>query len=65
MKHSYLQILQYLMSGMRSKEIQEKLNLHPSTICTHKLRIFRKLDVNNIIELQQKYYLNNQNIVAI
>ena len=46
-----MDILAYLVQGKTTKEISTLLNLQLSTISTHKFRIFRKLNVNNTIEL--------------
>ncbi len=46
-----MDILAYLVQGKNTKEISTLLNLQLSTISTHKFRIFKKLNVNNIIEL--------------
>lgn len=46
-----MDILAYLVQGRTSKEISVLLNLQISTISTHKFRILKKLDVNNVIEL--------------
>lgn len=46
-----MDILAYLVPGKTTKEISTLLNLQLSTISTHKFRIFRKLNVNNVIEL--------------
>jgi len=46
-----MDILAYIVQGKNTKEISSLLNLQLSTISTHKFRIFRKLNVNNIIEL--------------
>jgi DNA-binding NarL/FixJ family response regulator len=46
-----MDILAYLVQGKTTKEISTLLNLQLSTISTHKFRIFRKLNVNNIVEL--------------
>jgi DNA-binding NarL/FixJ family response regulator len=45
------EIVQHLAHGDSVAEISHKLNLHTSTIGTHKARIFEKLNCNNIIEL--------------
>jgi len=45
------EIVQHLCMGNSVAEISQKLNLHTSTIGTHKARIFEKLNCNNIIEL--------------
>lgn len=59
------EIMLLLIQGVALSYISAKLNLHASTIGTHKARIFRKLNVNNIIELnrlvlKQKGNLYNQ-----
>jgi two-component system, NarL family, invasion response regulator UvrY len=46
-----MDILSYLVQGKNTKEIGTLLNLQLSTISTHKFRIFKKLNVSNIIEL--------------
>ena len=46
-----MDVLAYLVQGKTTKEISTLLNLQLSTISTHKHHIFRKLNVNNIIEL--------------
>jgi two-component system invasion response regulator UvrY len=46
-----MDILAYLVQGKTTKEISTLLNLQLSTISTHKFRIFRKLNVNNVVEL--------------
>jgi two-component system invasion response regulator UvrY len=45
------EIVQHLSQGESVAEISKKLNLHTSTVGTHKARIFEKLKCNNIIEL--------------
>src|SRR4028118_1822513 len=46
-----MDILAYLVQGKTTKEISTLLNLQLSTISTHKFRIFKKLNVNNMVEL--------------
>jgi two-component system, NarL family, invasion response regulator UvrY len=45
------EIVQHLSNGDSVSEISQKLNLHTSTIGTHKARIFEKLGCHNVIEL--------------
>jgi len=45
------EIVQHLAKGESLSEICHKLTLHPSTVGTHKARIFEKLSCNNIVEL--------------
>jgi two-component system invasion response regulator UvrY len=45
------EIVQHLAHGDSVADISNKLNLHTSTVGTHKARIFEKLKCNNIIEL--------------
>lgn len=52
------EIMHLLIKGCRTNEIKEILNIMPSTISTHKAKIFTKLNVNNVIELAQK--VNNE-----
>ncbi|MEO6220493.1 MAG: response regulator transcription factor [Ginsengibacter sp.] len=44
-------IIQYIIRGESVGEISNKLNLHTSTIGTHKARIFKKLNCNNIVDI--------------
>ncbi|MEO6000575.1 MAG: response regulator transcription factor [Chitinophagaceae bacterium] len=46
-----MDILAYVVQGKTTKEIGTLLNLQLSTISTHKFRIFRKLNVSNVVEL--------------
>lgn len=48
-----LTVFTYLIKGMGVKEISNKLNLKATTVATFKARIFDKLGVSNVIELQQ------------
>jgi DNA-binding NarL/FixJ family response regulator len=45
------EIAQHLSHGDSVSEISQKLNLHTSTVGTHKARIFEKLGCHNIVEL--------------
>ncbi len=49
-----LEVLLLLVTGLRLKEISNKLHLQMSTVSTYKRRIFEKLDVDNIIDLKKK-----------
>ena len=46
-------VLIYLLQGLRVKEISAKLDLRMSTIATYKVRIFEKLGVNNLADMQR------------
>jgi len=48
-----IQVAKYLLQGYSHGEIQKTLNLHSSTVGTHKLRFFEKLKVRNIFELRE------------
>ncbi len=45
------EIVQHLALGESVAEISKKLNVHTSTVGTHKARIFEKLHCHNIIDL--------------
>jgi two-component system, NarL family, invasion response regulator UvrY len=45
------EIVNHLVRGESVSEISHKLNLHTSTIGTHKARIFEKLGCSNIVDL--------------
>lgn len=46
-----IQIAKYLLLGYSHAEIRKTLNLHSSTVGTHKLRFFEKLKIKNLFEL--------------
>ena len=46
-----LEIVMHLTRGESAAEICTALNLHPSTVGTHKARILEKLHCNNIIDI--------------
>jgi DNA-binding NarL/FixJ family response regulator len=48
-----LQIVKYLLQGYSSTQIKETLNLHSSTVGTHKIRTFEKLKIRNVFELRE------------
>jgi DNA-binding CsgD family transcriptional regulator len=48
---SELRILNYLKSGLTSKEIAFKLNLSLHTVKTHRKNMFEKTGVQNVVEL--------------
>jgi two-component system, NarL family, invasion response regulator UvrY len=53
------EIVQHLVHGDSVSEISKKLNLHTSTIGTHKARIFEKLRCHNIVELVTMAKIHN------
>jgi two-component system invasion response regulator UvrY len=48
-----IQIAKYLLQGYSYAEIKKTLNLHSSTVGTHKLRFFEKLKIRNLFELRE------------
>ena len=48
-----IQIAKYLLRGYSHSDIKKTLNLHSSTIGTHKIRFFEKLKIKNIFELRE------------
>jgi two-component system, NarL family, invasion response regulator UvrY len=42
-----------LVQGKRSQQICAELNIQPSTVTTYKIKIFTKLQVNNVVELEK------------
>ena len=48
-----IQIAKYLLLGYSHSEIKHTLNLHSSTVGTHKIRFFEKLKIRNIFELRE------------
>lgn len=58
-----MEICEFLRQGLRNSEIANKLNLHVSTVSTHKVRIFQKLNVKNVNMLINKMRLYDDFIV--
>jgi len=48
-----MMVLRYLLQGLRVKEISNRLDLKMSTVATYKVRIFEKLCVNNMADMQR------------
>jgi two-component system invasion response regulator UvrY len=48
------EIMNLLMAGKRTKEISSELNIKYTTVSTHKAHIFKKMSVDNIVELINK-----------
>ena len=42
-----------MLQGKRSSEICSELNIQPSTVTTYKIKIFTKLGVNNVVDLER------------
>lgn len=49
-----IEVMQRLIFGQSIGEIAKEMNLHVSTVSTYKTRIFKKLEVNNVIDLAEK-----------
>jgi two-component system, NarL family, invasion response regulator UvrY len=52
-----LEVVEYITVGLGVKEIAVKLNLDITTVSTYRRRAFEKLDVENMIELKDKFLL--------
>jgi two-component system invasion response regulator UvrY len=48
-----IDIVHYLLQGMTTSEISDQARLAVSTVSTYKMRIFQKLQVNNLISLSE------------
>jgi two-component system invasion response regulator UvrY len=46
-----IQIAKYLIGGKSNADIKNTLNIHSSTIGTHKIRLFDKLQIKSMVEL--------------
>jgi two-component system invasion response regulator UvrY len=53
------EIVQHLIKGESVAEISHQLNIHTSTVGTHKARIFEKLRCSNIIDLNKLAKVHN------
>ena len=43
-----------MSSGKKNKEIAEELDINEKTVSTYKARLFKKLNVTNIVDLINK-----------
>ena len=48
-----LEVVEYLVTGIGSKEIGRKMNLDITTISTHRRHIFEKLNISNMVQLKE------------
>jgi two-component system invasion response regulator UvrY len=48
-----IQVIEHLIKGLPLKEISTIMNLHLSTVATYKSRIYDKLKITNLIELNE------------
>jgi len=48
-----MEVLNLIIKGKRPVDICQELNLQSSTVATHKVNIFTKLNVKNVLELNQ------------
>jgi len=60
-----IQIAKYLLKGYSLMDIQKALNLHSSTVGTHKTRSFEKLKVKNVFELRELANLYDLDLTKI
>ena len=60
-----MQIAKYLLLGYSASEIRKTLNLHSSTVGTHKVRFFEKLKIKNLYELRELIKLYNLDLTKI
>lgn len=48
-----MEVALLLLQGKRSSQICSELNLHPSTVTTYKIKIFTKLEVDNVVDMER------------
>jgi DNA-binding NarL/FixJ family response regulator len=46
-----VEVLKLLSSGKKNKEIAHELDINEKTVSTYKARLFKKLNVTNLIDL--------------
>jgi DNA-binding NarL/FixJ family response regulator len=57
-----LRVMNELLRGATVKEIAEALDLRPTTVATYKARLFDKLGVSNLLDLQRIADLHGHNL---
>lgn len=60
-----MQIAKYLLLGYSHAEIKKTLNLHSSTVGTHRHRFFEKLKIKNLFELGELVKLYNVDLSKV
>jgi two-component system invasion response regulator UvrY len=53
LSHRESEVMTMLVSGRKSSEICQELNLQASTVATYKMKIFSKLNIKNVLELKE------------
>ena len=46
-----VEVLKLISSGKRNNEIASQLNINEKTVSTYKIRLMKKLNVSNLVEL--------------
>ena len=46
-----VEVLKLISSGKRNIDIADQLNINEKTVSTYKLRLMKKLNVSNLVEL--------------
>ena len=46
-----VEVLKLLSSGKKNKEIAQELDINEKTVSTYKARLFKKLNVTNLVDL--------------
>ncbi len=57
-----LEVAEYLLAGMGTKEIAIRISLDITTVSVHKRRILKKLAVENLVDFREKYLLYKEGI---
>jgi DNA-binding NarL/FixJ family response regulator len=45
------QVFYFLVNGWRNREIADEMSLSHKTVSTHKMRIFKKLELSSVVAL--------------
>ena len=53
LSHREIGVMEDLLEGLGTKEIAARLGVQPSTVATYKSRLFDKLGVTNVLDLQR------------
>ncbi len=53
------EVCELVILGLSTKEVARRLGISPRTVDDHRQRVYRKLDVHNVVSLVRKLLVDN------